>query len=121
MIDHLALGVSDLAVSRAFYEAALAPLGFAVVMEWEGRVAFGPTARPIFFLGARPPVASGLHLAFQAADRDAVDAFHAAALAAGGHDNGKPGMRTQYHPHYYGAFVLDPDGNNAEAVCHTPA
>jgi catechol 2,3-dioxygenase-like lactoylglutathione lyase family enzyme len=121
MIDHLALNVSDVAASRAFYEAALAPLGFGVVMEWEGRVAFGPTARPIFFLGRREPVITGLHIAFTAADRAAVDAFHAAAVAAGGRDNGRPGMRPQYHPHYYGAFVLDPDGNNAEAVSHTPA
>ncbi len=121
MIDHLQLGVSDLAASRAFYEAALAPLGFGVVMEWENRVAFGPTARPIFFISVGRPVVTNLHLAFQAPDRDAVDAYHAAALAAGGRDNGGPGMRPQYHPHYYGAFVLDPDGNNAEAVCHTPA
>jgi len=121
MIDHLALNVSDVAASRAFYEAALAPLGYGVVMEWEGRFAFGPPARPILFIGRRDPVHTGLHLAFEARDRPAVDAFHAAALAAGAHDNGSPGMRTQYHPHYYGAFVLDPDGNNAEAVCHTPA
>ena len=118
MIDHLALGVSDMAASRAFYEAALAPLGFEVVMEWKGRVAFGPPARPIFFLAPDQPP-SALHVSFQARDRDAVDAFHAAALAAGGRDNGAPGMRPQYHPHYYGAFVLDPDGNNIEAVCHT--
>jgi catechol 2,3-dioxygenase-like lactoylglutathione lyase family enzyme len=119
MIDHLALGVTDLAASRAFYESALAPLGFGVVMEWEGRGAFGPPARPIFFL--HPGTPSALHLAFQARDRDAVDAFHTAALAAGGRDNGAPGMRPRYHEHYYGAFVLDPDGVNAEAVCHTPA
>ena len=119
MLDHLALGVRDLAASKAFYEAALAPLGYGVVMEREGSVAFGPTARPIFFLNAREPSAN-VHVAFQAADRESVDAFHAAALAAGAKDNGAPGMRPQYHPHYYGAFVLDPDGNNAEAVCHTP-
>src|SRR4051794_13646675 len=120
MIDHLSLNVSDLAASRAFYEAALAPLGFGVVMEWENRVAFGPTARPIFFLNRREPVVTGVHVAFQARDRDAVDAFHAAALAAGAGDNGGPGLRPEYHAHYYGAFILDPDGNNAEAVCHTP-
>jgi catechol 2,3-dioxygenase-like lactoylglutathione lyase family enzyme len=120
MIDHLSLNVSDVAASRAFYEAALAPLGFGVVMEWEGRVAFGPTARPIFFIGAREPVQTSLHIAFQAPDRAAVDAFHAAALAAGGRDHGGPGLRPQYHAHYYGAFVLDPDGNNAEAVSHRP-
>ena len=120
MLDHLSLGVRDLAASRAFYEAALAPLGYGVVMEREGTVAFGPTARPIFWLAAREPC-TGVHLAFQAPDRQHVDAFHAAALAAGGHDNGGPGVRPQYHPHYYGAFVHDPDGNNAEAVCHTPS
>ena len=119
MLDHLGIGVRDLAASRAFYEAALAPLGFGVVMEGEQYVAFGPTARPIFFLGAREP-SSRVHIAFQANDRERVDAFHAAGLAAGGHDNGHPGLRPEYHPHYYGAYVLDPDGNNAEAVCHTP-
>src|SRR3954463_16673607 len=98
MIDHLALGVSDLAASRAFYEAALAPLGYGVVIEWDNRVAFGPTARPILFLGEGRPVGRGLHLAFQAPDRASVDAFHAAALAAGAADNGGPGMRPQYHP-----------------------
>jgi catechol 2,3-dioxygenase-like lactoylglutathione lyase family enzyme len=120
MLDHLAIGVRDLAASRAFYEAARAPLGFGVVMERDDRVALGPTARPIFWLVDREP-ASGVHTAFQADSRERVDAFHAAALAAGGHDNGHPGLRPEYHPHYSGAFVLDPDGNNAEAVCHTPA
>jgi catechol 2,3-dioxygenase-like lactoylglutathione lyase family enzyme len=120
MIDHLSLNVSDVAASRAFYEAALAPLGYAVVMEWDGRVAFGPAGRPIFFIGRRDLAQTGLHIAFAAKDRAAVDAFHAAALAAGARDNGAPGMRPQYHAHYYGAFVLDPDGNNAEAVCHVP-
>jgi catechol 2,3-dioxygenase-like lactoylglutathione lyase family enzyme len=119
MLDHLAIGVRDLAASRAFYEAALAPLGFGVVMEFDGAVAFGPPARPIFWLRDREPTAA-LHLAFQADGRDAVDAFHAAGLAAGGKDKGGPGPRPQYHPHYYGAFIYDPDGNNAEAVCHTP-
>ena len=119
MLDHLAIGVRDMTASRAFYEAALAPLGFAVVMERGDRIAFGPTRRPIFFLVDGEPTA-GIHIAFQASARDRVDAFHAAGLEAGGQDNGAPGMRPQYHPHYYGAFVLDPDGNNAEAVCHTP-
>jgi catechol 2,3-dioxygenase-like lactoylglutathione lyase family enzyme len=120
MLDHLGIGVRDLAASRAFYEAALAPLGFGVVMERHDRVAFGPTARPIFWLVDREP-ASAIHIAFQANGRERVNAFHEAALAAGGHDNGHPGLRPEYHPHYYGAFILDPDGNNAEAVCHTPA
>jgi catechol 2,3-dioxygenase-like lactoylglutathione lyase family enzyme len=119
MLDHINIGVRDLAASRAFYEAALAPLGFGVVYERDDRIAFGPTARPVFFLVDGRPTA-GIHIAFQAADRERVDAFHAAALTAGGTDNGGPGIRIQYHPHYYGAFVLDPDGNNVEAVCHTP-
>jgi catechol 2,3-dioxygenase-like lactoylglutathione lyase family enzyme len=120
MLDHLAIGVRDLAASRAFYEAALAPLGFGVVMESDSVVAFGPPARPIFWLrGDRDP-AAGIHIAFEAGARERVDAFHAAGLAAGGEDNGKPGLRPQYHPHYYGAFIYDPDGNNTEAVCHTP-
>ena len=119
MLDHFAIGVRDLAASRAFYEAALAPLGFGVVMERDDRVALGPPARPIFWLVNRAP-AGGIHVAFQAADRPSVDAFHAAALSAGGSDNGPPGPRLEYHAHYYGAFALDPDGNNAEAVCHKP-
>jgi catechol 2,3-dioxygenase-like lactoylglutathione lyase family enzyme len=119
MLDHFAIGVRDLAASRAFYEAALAPLRFGVVMERHDRVAFGPTARPIFWLVDRAPT-SAIHIAFRAEDRDHVDAFHAAALRAGGRDNGHPGLRPDYHPHYYGAYILDPDGNNAEAVCHTP-
>jgi catechol 2,3-dioxygenase-like lactoylglutathione lyase family enzyme len=120
MLDHHSHGGSSRGASRAFYEAALAPLGYAVVMETEERVAFGPPSRPIFWLVAREPACTGVHVAFQAADRARVDAFHAAALAAGARDNGAPGMRQHYHPHYYGGFVLDPDGNNAEAVCHTP-
>src|SRR3954451_2252977 len=119
MLGRFAIGVRDLAASRAFYEAALAPLGFGVVMERDDRVAFGPIARPIFWLVDREPT-SGVHIAFHALDPQRVDAFHDAALAAGGHDNGHPGLRPEYHPHYYGAFILDPDGNNAEAVCHTP-
>jgi catechol 2,3-dioxygenase-like lactoylglutathione lyase family enzyme len=120
MLDHMAIGVQDLAASRGFYEAALAPLGFGVVMDSDRAVAFGPPARPIFWLrGDREPAAR-VHIAFQADTRDHVDAFHASGLAAGGEDNGKPGLRPNYHPHYYGAFLYDPDGNNTESVCHTP-
>jgi len=122
MLDHFAIGVRDLAASRAFYEAALAPLGVTLVMEWAGAAAgFGECRKPYFFLESGRPVARPLHVAFAAADRATVDAFHAAALAAGGTDNGAPGVRAIYHPHYYGAFVLDPDGNNVEAVCHARA
>jgi catechol 2,3-dioxygenase-like lactoylglutathione lyase family enzyme len=118
MIDHVTLNVRDWAASRAFYEQALAPLGYEVVKEWEGAAtAFGPGERALFFIERRDPVATGTHVAFTVAARETVDAFHAAALAAGGTDNGAPGLRW-YHPTYYGAFVLDPDGNNIEAVSH---
>jgi catechol 2,3-dioxygenase-like lactoylglutathione lyase family enzyme len=126
MLDHAGLEVSDLERSHAFYEAALAPLGIRTVMEFEGMFGLGTEnergRQPFFWLAARgrPPV-TGVHLAFSAPDREAVDAFHAAALGAGGTDNGSPGLRTEYHPNYYGAFVLDPDGNNVEAVCHRAA
>jgi len=122
VIDHIALRVADAAASRAFYEAALAPLGFAVVMEVPGMpgAGFGLAAKPTFWVTPGPP-SGPLHVAFHAADRGRVDAFHAAALAAGGTDNGGPGIRVHYHPNYYAAFVLDLDGNNVEAVCHAPA
>lgn len=116
MIDHVVIGVADIEASRGFYEQALAPLGLAVVLDRPGYVGFGAD-RPFFFLAAREPSAR-VHLAFAANDRVSCDAFHEAALAAGGSDNGAPGPRPQYHQHYYGAFALDPDGNNIEAVCH---
>ena len=120
-IDHVGLDVSDLGRSKAFYERALAPLGIEVLMEHEvGLCGFGGDF-PFFWIGQRdlgPTTAT--HVAFSAKDREMVDAFHEAALAAGGQDNGGPGVRELYHPNYYGAFVLDPDGNNVEAVCHKP-
>ena len=123
MFDHVGLNVQDYAASRAFYERALAPLGYGVVMvfdEWKA-CGFGTDdSRP-----SGSPSASrdgtGTHVAFTVADRATVDAFHEAALDAGGIDNGAPGVREQYHPTYYGAFVHDLDGNNVEAVCHAPA
>jgi len=121
VIDHVGIAVRDVAASRRFYESALAPLGFGVVMEVPGvpGAGLGLPGKPSFWI--RPGEPSGpLHLAFHAADRARVDAFHAAALAAGGRDNGPPGVRAHYHPSYCGAFVLDPDGNNVEAVCHVP-
>jgi catechol 2,3-dioxygenase-like lactoylglutathione lyase family enzyme len=127
MLDHLGFAVADYPRSRAFYERALAPLGQGVCMDvtramsggYEG-CGFGPEGgRPQFWVGTGP-VSHGLHIAFVAKTRAEVDAFHAAALAAGGTDNGAPGLRPHYHPHYYGAFVLDPDGHNIEAVCHAP-
>lgn len=120
MLDHVGLNVKDYAASRALYEQALAPLGWRVVMafdEWNA-VGFGTADKPEFWVAQREPYGTGTHVAFAAPDHAAVDAFHAAALAAGGRDNGAPGIREQYHPTYYGAFVLDADGNNVEAVCH---
>jgi catechol 2,3-dioxygenase-like lactoylglutathione lyase family enzyme len=122
MFDHVGLNVKDYAASRAFYEQALAPLGWKVVMafdEWKA-AGFGEVDKPDFWITEREPYGTGTHVAFAAVDRLAVDAFHAAALAAGGTDNGAPGIREMYHPTYYGAFVLDLDGNNVEAVCHAP-
>jgi catechol 2,3-dioxygenase-like lactoylglutathione lyase family enzyme len=123
MIDHVGFGVSDYERSKAFYAAALAPLGVTLLIEPSGAAAgFGADGKPFFWLETRRPVADRVvHVAFAADHRETVDAFHAAALAAGGTDNGAPGMREIYHPHYYGAYVLDPDGNNVEAVCHEPA
>ncbi len=118
MLDHVVIGVADLDRSRAFYEVALAPLGVSVVLDRPGYIGFGER-RPFFFLADRDPTA-GVHLAFVAQSRAGCDAFHVAAVAAGGTDNGAPGPRPAYHEHYYGAFVLDPDGNNVEAVCHAP-
>jgi len=120
MFDHVGFNVSDLERSKAFYAAALAPLGIAVVKEGEGWAMFGLHGRPQFWIGAHGASTSGIHLAFGSEDREQVRLFHAAALAAGGTDNGAPGLREQYHPNYYGAFVVGPDGNNVEAVCHAP-
>jgi len=128
MLDHIGFPVADLARSRAFYEAALAPLGYAVVMEVtaaetgrDAHTGFGSGGKPSFWIGTGSALKGRLHVAFVAKDRAAVDAFHRAAIAAGGTDNGAPGLRPHYHPNYYGAFVLDPDGHNVEAVCHQPA
>jgi catechol 2,3-dioxygenase-like lactoylglutathione lyase family enzyme len=117
VLDHVGLAVSDLAAARAFYAAALEPLGLGVVMEFPGVMALGLPEQPELWMHQGAPSAP-VHIAFYAADRDRVDAFHAAALQAGGTDNGAPGLRPQYHPGYYGAYVLDPDGNNVEAVHH---
>ena len=124
MLDHVGIEVSDFERSKAFYEAALAPLGITPLMEpLPGAAGFGSETehgpKPYFWVMARGrPTVHGAHISFVAADRESVDAFHVAALAAGGTDNGSPGARPVYHPQYYGGFVLDPDGNNVEAVCH---
>jgi catechol 2,3-dioxygenase-like lactoylglutathione lyase family enzyme len=129
MLDHIGFSVSDFARSRTFYQKALAPLGIKVVMEvsveqsgsYQG-AGFGDDRKPYFWIGAGGGAGRGapMHVAFTAPDRATVDAFYQAAMAAGGTDNGPPGVRAHYHPSYYGAFVLDPDGNNVEAVCHAP-
>jgi catechol 2,3-dioxygenase-like lactoylglutathione lyase family enzyme len=119
MIDHIKLHVADAGRSKAFYEAALEPLGYRVIMEPVPGVVVGMGTRfPDLWL-AQSDAPTVAHVALRAVGPDAVDAFHAAALAAGATDNGAPGLRPQYHPGYYGAFVLDPDGNNLEAVHHT--
>jgi catechol 2,3-dioxygenase-like lactoylglutathione lyase family enzyme len=120
MIDHVVLGVHHLDESRYFYEHAFAPLGIQIVVNRPDLVGFGDeTGRPFFWLAVREP-SRRVHVAFTAPDRATVDAFHAAALHAGGVDNGEPGLRPHYHENYYGAFVFDADGNNIEAVCHRP-
>jgi catechol 2,3-dioxygenase-like lactoylglutathione lyase family enzyme len=121
MIDHIGLTVCDYERSKAFYAAALAPLAYQLVMEvtevgpWAG---FGAGGKPDFWIGQGEATTPRLHVAFRARDRATVRAFYAAALTAGARDNGPPGLRPEYHPSYYGAFVIDPDGHNLEAVCH---
>ena len=125
MIDHIGFNVKDVQASKAFYDQALAPLGIAVVMSVTPEQTGGPTylgygkdGKPFFWFGDKPELGNKLHAAFAAASRAEVDAFHAAALAAGGQDNGAPGLRPLYHPNYDAAFALDPDGHNIEAVFH---
>lgn len=128
MLDHVGFAVADAEVSRRFYEAALAPIGIRQLMtvpaeeNGSGGTAhgFGKDGNPFFWVGDNERVGEGTHVAFRVDTRAEVDAFHAAALAAGGQDNGAPGLRPQYHPNYYAAFVFDPDGLNIEAVCHRP-
>ena len=120
MLDHITLIVTDGARSKKFYAAALKPLGYEITMEFGPSAGFGQAGKPDFWIAPGKP-GSISHVAFHAKDRKTVDAFYKAAIAAGGKDNGKPGLRAQYHPNYYGAFVFDPDGHNIEAVCHTPA
>jgi len=127
MIDHIGVIVSDFGKSKEFYSRALAPLGYSLLMEFPAAVTghtdvagFGEPQKPDFWIGQGSPNNPPIHIAFQVSRRASVDAFYHAALAAGGRDNGGPGLRPQYHADYYGAFVLDPDGHNIEAVCHTP-
>jgi catechol 2,3-dioxygenase-like lactoylglutathione lyase family enzyme len=127
MIDHTGISASDFEKSKAFYTKALSAMGYALLMEFPASVTghtdvagFGEPPKPDFWVSKgesnRPPI----HVAFRVTSRAQVDAFYQAAIEAGGRDNGAPGIRPHYHEHYYGAFVLDPDGNNIEAVCHSP-
>ena len=125
MLDHTGIAVSDLNKSRAFYLKALGPLSISLIMEVTAEqtgdgahAGFGEDGKPFFWIGSGGRPSGPAHFAFSAKSRDEVVAFHRAALAAGGKDNGPPGFRPHYHANYYGAFVLDPDGNNIEAVCH---
>ena len=120
MIDHLGIAVTDLPKSIAFYKQALAPLGYELIRTFDGVAAgFGIAGKPDFWIGVGE-AKSRVHVAFATNRRSVVRAFYTAALAAGGNDNGGPGVREMYHPEYYGAFVLDPDGHNIEACCHEP-
>ena len=121
--DHVGYSVGDFEKSAAFYDAALAPVGLTRKSEFEfpgGKVIGYGADRPILWINSGSALRDHVHVSFAAATRAEVDAFYAAAMAAGGRDNGKPGIREEYHPNYYGAFVLDPDGHNIEAVCHAP-
>lgn len=120
MIDHLTRTVRDAEKSIAFFTRALRPLGYSVVMRFGEYVGFGPKGKPYFWVKPGPWPTTPMHLAFVAPSRAAVDAFYVEALAAGATDNGPPGPRPDYHRHYYGAFVIDPDGHPLEAVCHAP-
>lgn len=128
LIDHVGISVSDVNKSKAFYQLALAPIGFQLLVEvpasLSGRsdfAGFGQAPKPSFWIGASDSSTTPIHIAFSANSRTQVDSFYQAALAAGGRDNGPPGLRPHYHSNYYGAFVLDFDGHNIEVVCHTPA
>lgn len=126
MIDHVGFSVSDYPRAKAFYTKALAPLGYKLIMEVQQNPAdppaagFGADGKPDFWIGGEGGINKPLHIAITAKDRAAVDAFYKAAMESGARDNGSPGIRAHYHPNYYGAFVIDPDGHNIEAVCHAP-
>jgi catechol 2,3-dioxygenase-like lactoylglutathione lyase family enzyme len=121
VLDHVGVPVSDFEQSKRFYAQALSPLGYELIMEPRPYAAgFGRRGKPDFWIAQGDP-GQAFHIAFAAEDRATVDAFYEEAIAAGGRDNGGPGLRPHYHASYYGAFVLDPDGNNIEAVCHKPA
>lgn len=120
ILDHIGFNVSDFLASREFYLKALEPLGIGVVTEGDGWAMIGKDGKGQFWFGSFGSSPGSIHIAFAAQTREQVRQFYAAALAAGGQDNGAPGLREQYHPNYYAAFVIGPDGHNVEAVCHTP-
>ena len=121
MLDHVTIGVSDIERAVKFYDRALRPLGIErLYQDGTSFAGYGSEHRAFFWIGLREEIRTGAHVAFAAPDRRVVDVFHAEALAGGGRDNGKPGLRPHYHADYYGAFVLDPDGHNIEAVCRKP-
>lgn len=119
-LDHIGLSVADYPHSKAFFSSALAPVGITLIMEVEGWAGFGRDGKPDFWFGSGGAPQAPMHIAFAAENRAQVDAFYVAALQAGATDNGPPGIRAVYHPNYYGAFVIGPDGHNIEAVCHAP-
>ena len=121
MLDHISLMVHDYQRSKTFYQLALAPLGYELVSEMAGWAGFGWGGKPQLLIKGGSSTTPSVHIAFSAEDRETVQAFHDAAVEAGGKDNGAPGLRPEYHEHYYAAYVLDPDGNNIEVVCHIPA
>jgi catechol 2,3-dioxygenase-like lactoylglutathione lyase family enzyme len=118
VIDHIGLSVSNYERSKEFYSKALAPLELELIMEFENVAGFGKDGKPEFWFGVHGAPLQPMHVAFAAENRQQVREFYEAAIAAGGKDNGPPGIREIYHPNYYGAFVIDPDGHNIEAVCH---
>jgi len=125
MIDHTGINVSDFNKSKEFYSKALSAISYSLLLEFPASVTgstdvagFGESPKPDFWVNKGTPNNPPVHVAFRVETRAQVDAFFKAAIAAGGRDNGKPGVRPHYHPNYYGAFVLDPDGHNIEAVCH---
>ncbi|KAA1178909.1 VOC family protein [Rhizobium tropici] len=121
MLDHVTIGVRDLERSKIFYDRALRPLGIErLYAEGQTFAGYGAKPKAFFWIGQRDAPQTSAHVAFTAGSRKIVDEFHQAALAAGGIDNGAPGLRPHYHQNYYGAFILDPDGHNIEAVCHLP-
>jgi catechol 2,3-dioxygenase-like lactoylglutathione lyase family enzyme len=127
MIDHTGVVVSDFSRIKSFYSSVLAPIGYALLADIPASITghtdvagFGEPPKPDFWISYGTPNRPPIHVAFRVPSRAIVDAFYSAAIAAGGRDNGPPGLRPHYHPNYYGAFVIDPDGHNIEAVCHSP-